>query len=107
VVPLLDALGVPAWFSYSVRGGETRAGQPLLEAYEVLAGSTTIVAAGVNRSAPADVLDAVETSVSVTGKPGVAYPNRGEAWDARSHSWAGQGRSTPRSRPPGWQRGRD
>ena len=95
LVPLLDALGMPAWFSYSVSGGETRAGQPLRAAYEVLAGSTAIVAAGVNCSAPADVLTAVETAVSVTGKPGVAYPNRGEAWDARSHSWAGQGSFDP------------
>ena len=91
LVPLLDALGVPAWFSYSISGGETRAGQPLLAAYEVLAGSTAVLAAGVNCCAPADVLAAVETAVSVTGKPGVAYPNRGETWDARSHSWAGQG----------------
>lgn len=95
LVPLLDALGVPAWFSYSVSGGETRAGQPLLAAYEVLAGSTAVVAAGVNCSAPAGVLTAVETAVSVTGKPTVAYPNRGEAWDARSHSWAGQGSFDP------------
>lgn len=90
LVPLLDALGVPAWFSYSVSGDETRAGQPLRAAYEVLAGSTAVLAAGVNCSAPADVLTAVQTAVSVTGRPGVAYPNRGEAWDARSHSWAGQ-----------------
>ena len=95
LVPLLDELGVPAWFSYSVSGDETRAGQPLQAAYEVLAGSTAVVAAGVNCSAPADVLTAVETAVSVTGKPGVAYPNRGEAWDARSHSWMGPGSFDP------------
>jgi homocysteine S-methyltransferase len=91
LVPLLDELGVPAWFSYSVSDGETRAGQPLGEAYEVLAASTAVRAAGVNCSAPADVLQAIETAVSVTGKPGVAYPNRGEEWDAESNSWAGQG----------------
>jgi homocysteine S-methyltransferase len=95
LVPLLDALGVPAWFSYSVSGGETRAGQPLRAAYQVVAGSTAVIAAGVNCSAPADVLTAIETAVSVTGKPGVAYPNRGEAWDTRSHSWAGQGSFNP------------
>ena len=39
---------------------------------------------------PDNVRTALETAVSVTDKPGVAYPNRGEAWDARSHSWAGQ-----------------
>jgi homocysteine S-methyltransferase len=91
LVPLLDEVGVPAWFSYSVSDGETRAGQPLQEAYEVLAASTAVRATGVNCSAPADVLTAIETAVSVTGKPGVAYPNRGEEWDAESNSWAGQG----------------
>lgn len=95
LVPLLDELGVPAWFSYSVSGGETRAGQPLSAAYDVLSGSTAVMAAGVNCSAPADVRAAVETAVSVTGKPGVAYPNRGEAWDARSNTWAGQGAFDP------------
>ncbi|MEO9322142.1 homocysteine S-methyltransferase [Nocardioides sp. C4-1] len=91
LVPLLDALGLPAWFCYSVSGGETRAGQPLRAAYEVLAGSSAVVAVGVNCSAPADVLAAVATAVATTGKPGVAYPNRGETWDAGSSSWAGQG----------------
>ena len=91
LVPLLDELGVPAWFSYSVAGDQTRAGQPLRAAYDVLAGSTAVVAAGVNCSAPADVLGAVETAVSATGKPGIAYPNRGETWDARTNAWAGQG----------------
>jgi homocysteine S-methyltransferase len=91
LVPLLDELGLPSWFSYSVSGGRTRAGQPLRAAYEVLADSTAIVAAGVNCSAPPDVLAAVESAVSVTGQPAVAYPNRGEEWDARSHTWAGEG----------------
>jgi homocysteine S-methyltransferase len=91
LVPLLDEVGLPAWFSYSVRGDTVRAGQPLRAAYQVLAGSTAVVAAGINCSAPPDVLHAVETAVAVTGLPGVAYPNRGEEWDARSHTWAGQG----------------
>jgi hypothetical protein len=29
LVPLLDEIGVPAWFSYSVADGATRAGQPI------------------------------------------------------------------------------
>ena len=50
LVALLDQLDVPAWFSYSVRGDTTSAGQPLSEAYAVLAGSRAVVAAGVNCS---------------------------------------------------------
>lgn len=91
LVGLLDELGVPAWFSYSVSDGQTRAGQPLRAAYEVLADSTAVIAAGVNCSAPAEVLAAVETAVAVTGKPAVVYPNRGEVWDAVSNTWVGQG----------------
>ena len=96
LVLLLDEIGVPAWFCYSVADGATRAGQPLASAYDVLRGSKTIRAAGVNCSAPADVPAALRTAVTVTGLPGVAYPNRGEAWDNASHTWAGSGTFDPR-----------
>jgi homocysteine S-methyltransferase len=96
LVPLLDEIGMPAWFSYSVANGATRAGQPLASAYEVLSDSRTIRAAGVNCSVPADVPAAVRTAVAVTGLPGVAYPNRGEDWDNISHSWVGSGTFAPR-----------
>jgi len=87
LVPLLDELGVPAWFSYSVRGDTTSAGQPLPEAYAVLAGTRSLVAAGVNCSEQADVLGAVRTAVTTTGLPAVAYPNRGGRWDAETKTW--------------------
>jgi homocysteine S-methyltransferase len=88
LVSLLDDLGVPAWFSYSVRGATTNAGQPLADAYAVLAGSRSLVAAGVNCSDQRDVLGAVEHAVAVTGLPAVAYPNRGGSWDAGTKTWA-------------------
>ena len=91
LVPLLDELGVPAWFSFSVAGDATRAGQSLRDAYAVLAGSTSIVAAGVNCSAPGDVARAISTAVEVTGRPAVAYPNLGESWDSSTNTWAGDG----------------
>lgn len=91
LVPLLAEVGVPAWFSYSVDGDRTRAGQPLTEAYAVLAGSPTLVAAGVNCARPADVLGAVTTAVAATGLPAVAYPNRGEDWDPAAKQWVGTG----------------
>ena len=87
LVELLDQLAVPAWFSYSVRGGTTNAGQPLAEAYAVLAGSASIVAAGVNCSEQADVLGAVRAAVTATGLPAVAYPNRGGSWDSDAKQW--------------------
>ena len=85
---LLDDLGVPAWFSYSVRGGETCAGQPLADAYAALAGSRVLVAVGVNCSDEADVLGAVQAAVSATGLPAVAYPNRGGHWDSVTKTWS-------------------
>jgi homocysteine S-methyltransferase len=88
LVELLDDVGLPAWFSYSVKGSVTCAGQPLSEAYAVLADRAVIVAAGVNCSDQQDVLAAVETAVAVTGLPGVAYPNKGGSWDSTTKSWS-------------------
>jgi homocysteine S-methyltransferase len=87
LIALLEDLQLPAWFSYSVRGSTTSAGQPLDEAYAVLAGSRSIVAAGVNCSAQGDVLGAVRKAVAVTGLPAVAYPNRGGSWSSESRQW--------------------
>ncbi len=87
LVPLLDDLGVPAWFSYSVRGDATSAGQPLSEAYAVVSGSRSVVAAGVNCSVQEDVLGAVREAVAVTGLPAVAYPNRGGSWNSDTKRW--------------------
>ncbi len=88
LVPLLEEIGIPAWFSYSVKGNRTSAGQLLVAAYGVLSGCRSLVAAGVNCSDQADVLGAVRTSVAVTGLPAVAYPNRGGSWDALTKTWA-------------------
>lgn len=88
LVSLLDELGVPAWVSYSVRGTTTAAGQPLAEAYALLTGHDTIIAAGVNCTEQVDVLGAVRAAVAATGLPAVAYPNRGGTWDAEAKRWA-------------------
>ena len=101
LVPLLVDLGVPAWFSYALTGATTRAGQPLEDAYAVVAGCDPLVAVGVNCSAPRDVGPALATAAAVTGKPGVAYPNLGERWDNASHSWVGDGEFDV-DRAPGW-----
>jgi len=89
LVALLDELGVPAWLSYSCDRTMTRAGQPLSEAFAVVADSRAVIATGVNCCAPNDVLLALEVARSVTGKPGVAYPNSGQGWDSGTHTWSG------------------
>jgi homocysteine S-methyltransferase len=90
LVELLRELDFPAWFSYSIEGTRTRAGQPLTEAF-ALADIPQAVAVGINCCHPGDVLPALEL---ITGKPAVAYPNRGESWDARRRQWVGDGTSS-------------
>ncbi|ULP48990.1 homocysteine S-methyltransferase [Mycolicibacter virginiensis] len=87
LVGLVQAAHVPAWLSYTIDGGETRAGQPLAEAFAVAAGVPQIVAVGVNCCAPGDVLAAIEIAREVTGKPVIVYPNSGEQW--RAGRWVG------------------
>ncbi|HZN82343.1 MAG TPA: homocysteine S-methyltransferase [Mycobacterium sp.] len=89
LVGLIHELGVPAWLSYTIAGTTTRAGQPLADAFAVAAGVPEIVAVGVNCCAPDDVLAAVEIAREVTGKPVIAYPNSGEAWDGVRRTWIG------------------
>lgn len=92
---LVDEFDVPAWFSYSVAAGRTRAGQTLREAFAIAGSARQVVAVGVNCCSPADVVAAVEAAVAVTGRPGIAYPNSGERWDARSRAWHGTSRFDP------------
>jgi homocysteine S-methyltransferase len=87
---LLQELDLPAWFSFSAAGLETRAGQPLEDAFAVAASAGGVFAVGVNCCTPADVLSAVDLAAKVTGKPVVAYPNSGQTWDARSRRWNGE-----------------
>ncbi|MBW5424205.1 homocysteine S-methyltransferase, partial [Streptomyces sp. BG9H] len=85
-------LGVPAWLSYSVAGGRTRAGQPLDEAFALAADVDEVVAVGVNCCDPREAGAAVSLAARVTGKPAVVYPNSGEEWDAGARSWRGPSR---------------
>ena len=89
MVSVLGGLGVPAWLSFTVDGGRTRAGQPLADAFAVAAACPQVVAVGVNCCSPADVPTAVGTAREVTGKPVIVYPNSGEGWDAKRRAWTG------------------
>ncbi|PYC82210.1 homocysteine S-methyltransferase [Streptomyces tateyamensis] len=84
----VKGVGVPAWLSYTVAGGRTRAGQPLDRAFALAAGVEEVVAVGVNCCAPGEVGAAVRLAAAVTGKPVVAYPNSGERWDGAG--WTGR-----------------
>jgi homocysteine S-methyltransferase len=101
LMTVISGLGVPAWLSYTIAGGQTRAGQPLDEAFAVAAGVPEVVAVGVNCCAPADVLAAVAIAREVTGKPVIVYPNSGEEWDARRRAWTGPSGYSP-AQPRQW-----
>jgi homocysteine S-methyltransferase len=95
LVELLDQIGLPAWFSYSAVRLQTRAGQPLDEAFRAAASARSVVAVGVNCCAPEDVLPAVRLAVETTDLPAVAYPNRGEDWEAARRTWVGRDHFDP------------
>jgi S-methylmethionine-dependent homocysteine/selenocysteine methylase len=93
----LDGVGVPAWLSYTVARGRTRAGQPLAEAFALAgsggdgagSGGGRVVAVGVNCASPADATAAVPVATAHSGRPAVVYPNSGETWDPTARRWTG------------------
>ncbi|MFC8230193.1 homocysteine S-methyltransferase [Streptomyces sp. NPDC057287] len=103
LLEVVQELRVPVWLSYSVAGDRTRAGQPLAEAFGLVAGIDQVMAVGVNCCDPADADRAVEVAAAATGKPVVVYPNSGEEWDAEGRDWTGRGTFEP-ARVRDWQR---
>jgi homocysteine S-methyltransferase len=95
LVEAVADLDVPAWLSFTIAGEQTRAGQPLAEAFAVAADEDAIIAVGVNCSAPDDVLPAIEIARTALEKPIVVYPNSGEGWDAQRRAWTGRSRLSP------------
>ncbi|HYU85271.1 MAG TPA: homocysteine S-methyltransferase [Kribbellaceae bacterium] len=90
IATLLDEYEVPAWFSYSISGSLTRAGQPLRDAFAIASAPHSVVAVGINCCTPADVLPAIRLATEVSGRPAVAYPNAGESWDPTTRRWTGE-----------------
>jgi S-methylmethionine-dependent homocysteine/selenocysteine methylase len=88
-----EVLGVPIWLSLTAvvdAAGlaRTRRGEPAADVFAMAAGSDTVVAVGVNCTAPAAVLPSVRAAARA-GLPVVAYPNSGEGWDATARRWTG------------------
>jgi homocysteine S-methyltransferase len=89
-----EELGVPIWLSLTTVVDDegvvrTRRGEPAAAVFAAAAGSPSVVAVGVNCTAPAGVTPAVAEAAS-TGLPVVAYPNSGEGWDAGARRWTGE-----------------
>lgn len=106
VVQLLRAWpAVGAWVSFSCRdGAHVCEGQPIEAAVAPIVGHPQVLAVGVNCTAPEFVEPLLHRLRRVTGKPLVAYPNSGEAWDATRRCWTGTGGFDPSVEGPRWYR---
>jgi S-methylmethionine-dependent homocysteine/selenocysteine methylase len=97
----LAELGAPAWLSLTVDSDRTRRGEPAAEAFRMAAAVDEVIAVGVNCCAPSGLTDSVRLANDVSRKPVVAYPNRGETWDAVRREWAGGANFRP-AEAKGW-----
>ena len=79
---------VPAWLSLTCADASTtRRGEDVARVFGLAAGHPGVVAVGVNCTAPEHLAALVPAAVAASGKPAVAYPNSGEAWDGAARRW--------------------
>ena len=87
---------VSAWVSFSCRDGEqVSSGDSFGACVAAVAALDTVVAVGVNCTAPEHVESLLRIADQVSSKPLVAYPNRGAAWDGVNKTWCEAGDSPP------------
>ena len=94
---LLDSLegAPPAWVSFSCRNGAQLAdGTPVTEAAAGFRNRAGVFAVGVNCTAPRFAASLIGKIAKATGKPVVAYPNRGGSWDPERKVWEEPGAGT-------------
>jgi homocysteine S-methyltransferase len=104
VVRLLDELGgPPAWISFQCQDGErTARGEPIAEAIRA-AEHASIVAIGINCTAPRDMPTLLTAAHDATDRPLIAYPNMGRGWDSASRRWlAPEGETFDPAVAAGW-----
>jgi homocysteine S-methyltransferase len=91
ILTALDGLpAIPAWVTFTCRdAGTTWGGDPIEEAVAAVVGNPSVVAVGVNCTAPADVAPLLARIGQVTDLPLVAYPNGGRRWNATEKAWDG------------------
>ena len=91
---LSDELGVPAWYSFSLRDAQHISdGTSLADVVRALDARPGVVAIGVNCVPMGLVSPALDELAAHTGLPLVAYPNSGEIYDPLTKTW-GPGEST-------------
>lgn len=79
---------IPAWLSFSCRDEETVSrGEPFETCVALANGSSTVVAVGLNCTAPRFSESLLRRAREKTVKPLVCYPNSGELWDGATSRW--------------------
>lgn len=85
---LIEFGDVPAWVAFSCQDERRVCHAELFEeCVEFAASHEQVVAVGVNCTPPRFVSALLRSAGQVTEKPLLAYPNRGERWDAANHAW--------------------
>jgi homocysteine S-methyltransferase len=88
-----EALGIPVWLSLTVVVDDdgvvrTRRGERAADVFAMAAGVDSVIAVGVNCTAPAAIGPGI-AAAAAAGKPVVVYPNSGEDWDPDGRRWTG------------------
>ncbi len=88
---LLGGLGLPAWLSYSVAGGRTRAGQPLDEAYAAVAATDVLPGSTARRPAtcsmPSQLCPARPSSTPTAARTGTPTTSAGRGAAPSTWRW--------------------
>lgn len=90
LVASVAGTGRRAWLAITAHLGRLRSGEPLDEAFALARGVDEIVAVGINCSHPNEVEAAIAAAKASTDQPIVVYPNGGEEWDTKNHTWIGK-----------------
>jgi homocysteine S-methyltransferase len=92
VEALADHPDIPTWISYSCSDASTTCGGDAFDdAVRVAASAPSVVAVGINCTAPEHVGELIALGRKATDLPFVVYPNAGRTWDARDRTWWGAG----------------
>lgn len=88
---LLETAATPAWISFSCRDARAISdGTPIAEVAALFRDHPTVLAVGVNCTAPQFVTSLIrEVRRAAPDKAVVVYPNSGERYDATGNSWHG------------------
>jgi len=89
---LAERDGPPAWISFQGRDATRLAdGAAVAKAAAIAELSPRVAAVGINCVPPERIEPLLRLLATATSKPLVAYPNRGDAWDAFERRWVVRG----------------